>query len=294
MLSLQKDVNLFKMSGLQDKYINPLTDFGFKKLFGSEPNKDLLIDFLNELLPERHRIKELSYTPTNQLGRGEVDRKAVFDLYCIAESGERFIVEMQKAKQNYFKDRSVYYASFPIQDQAKKGEWNYKLEVIYTVGILDFIFDDHKNETELLHVVELKNQRCEVFYDKLKFIYLELPKFNKREVELETHFDKWLFVLKYLSKLNHRPRKLQERVFQKLFDAAEIAKFTPDERMAYEESLKYYRDIKNVVDTSWEGGITEGRSIREVEIAKEMKRNGEPVKKIVLYTGLSEEEIERL
>ncbi len=101
------------MSALKDKYIDPLTGFGFKKLFGSELNKDLLIDFLNQLLPERHRIADLSYSKNEHLPANELDRKAIFDLYCQAESGERFIVEMQKAKQNFFKDRSVYYASFP-------------------------------------------------------------------------------------------------------------------------------------------------------------------------------------
>ena len=106
------------MSALQDRYINPLTDFGFKKLFGSEPNKALLIDFLNQILPERHRIKDLSYARNEQVGTKKLDRKAIFDLYCIGESGERFIVEMQKAKQNFFQDRSIYYASFPIQEQA--------------------------------------------------------------------------------------------------------------------------------------------------------------------------------
>ena len=179
------------MSALQDRYINPLTDFGFKKLFGSEPNKALLIDFLNQILPERHRIKDRSYARNEQVGTKKLDRKAIFDLYCIGESGERFIVEMQKAKQNFFQDRSIYYASFPIQEQAQKGVWNYQLEPVYTVGILDFIFDDHRSDSELLHLVEWKNQRCEVFYDKLKFIYIELPKFTKREEGLETQFDKW-------------------------------------------------------------------------------------------------------
>ena len=107
------------MSITTEKYINPLTDFGFKKLFGSEPNKVLLIDFLNQILPNK-KIKNLSYASTEKLGQTLVDRKAIFDLYCVGENGERFIVEMQKAKQNYFKDRSVFYASFPIQEQAKK------------------------------------------------------------------------------------------------------------------------------------------------------------------------------
>ena len=267
-----------------------MTDFGFKKLFGTEPNKDLLIDFLNQILPERHQIKDLNYSRNEQLGQAELDRKAIFDLYCIGQSGERFIVEVQKAKQNYFKDRSIYYSSFPIQEQAKKGDWDFKQDPVYTVGILDFIFDDHKNEDELLHLIELKNQRCEVFYDKLKLIYIELPKFKKTQEELEDHFEKWLYVFRHLSELQDRPQQLQDRIFQKLFDTAEIAKFTVEEREAYEESLKYYRDIKNVVDTSRE----EGKEERTLEIARELKKNGIPIDMIVKSTGLSKKEIEEL
>lgn len=278
------------MSTLKDKYINPLTDFGFKKLFGTEPNKILLIDFLNQILPEKHQIKDLNYSRSEQLGLNDLDRKAIFDLYCIGESGERFIVEMQKAKQNYFKDRSIYYSSFPIQEQAKKGDWDYQLDPVYTVGILDFIFDDHKSDQELLHVIELKNQRCEVFYDKLKFIYVELPKFTKKEDELENQFDKWLYVFRHLSQLQDRPQKLQDKIFEKLFETAEIAKFTPEERDAYEESLKYYRDIKNIVDTSRE----EGREERSIEIAKQLKKSGIATNIIQESTGLSRDEIERL
>lgn len=273
----------------KERYINPLTDFGFKKLFGTEPNKMLLIDFLNLILPDK-KIKDLTYSSNEKAGLTELDRKAIFDLYCIGDKGDRFIVEMQKAKQNYFKDRSVYYASFPIQEQAMKSAWDYKLDPVYSVGILDFIFEDHKNEEELLHIVELKNQRCEVFYDKLKFIYLELPKFKKKEEDLVTHFDKWIYVFTHLSELQNRPEKLQERVFAKLFEAAEIAKFSVEEREAYEESLKYYRDIKNVVDTSKEEGKVEEKNL----IASEMKKDGEPIEKIIRYTKLSKDEIEKL
>lgn len=286
------------MSFLKEKYINPLTDFGFKKLFGTEPNKILLIDFLNQILPERHRIKELSYLRNEQFGQNDLDRKAIFDLYCVGESGERFIVEIQKAKQNYFKDRSIYYASFPIQEQAKKGDWDYKLDPVYTIGILDFVFDDHKSEEEIVHLVELKNQRGEIFYDKFKFIYIELPKFKKEEEDLETQFDKWLYVFRHLSKLQDRPFKLQDRIFKRLFESAEIAKFTPEERIAYEESLKYYRDIKNVVDSSKQEGILEGieQGIdkRNIEIAKKMKEKGMDTSDISEMTGLSSEEISEL
>jgi predicted transposase/invertase (TIGR01784 family) len=243
---------------LQDKYISLLTDFGFKRIFGTEPNKNLLIDFLNTLLPTHHQIADLTFRNTEQLGSTPIDRKAIFDIYCQAISGERFIVEIQKAKQNFFKDRSIYYATFPIQEQALKGEWNYELSAVYTVGVLDFIFDDHKTENKLLHIIQLKDQECQVFYDKLKFIYIELPKFTKTLGQLTTHFDKWLYLLKHLAELSDRPLTLREGVFDDLFDAAEIANFDPNEQETYQNSLKYYRDMNNVVDTARQEGIEEG------------------------------------
>ncbi len=279
---------------LKDKYINPLTDFGFKKLFGIEPNKELLIDFLNQLLPAVHQIKNLTYTKNEHLGGSEYERKAIFDLYCESQSGEKFIVEVQKAKQNFFKDRSVYYSTFPIQEQAKKGDWDFELSAVYTIGILDFVFDDHKDQSEILHTVKLKDQNGNLFYNKLTYIYLELPKFTKSDTELQTRFDKWMYVFRHLAKLQNRPDILQERVFEKLFEIAEIAKFTPKEKEQYEESLKYYRDLKNVVDSSKEEGIIEGIIEGKIEVAKEMKTDGISIEKISKYTGLSIEEIQDL
>ena len=250
---------------LQDKYISLLTDFGFKRVFGTEPNKAILIDFLNTLLPDHHRIQDLSFKNNENLGSTQIDRKAIFDIYCQAESGERFIVEIQKAKQNFFKDRSVYYATFPIQEQAQKGEWNFELGFVYTVGILDFIFDDHKHDDTIVHIVELKNQHCEIFYNKLKFIYIELPKFKKTIDELNTHLEKWLYLLKHLAELSDRPNPLQEGVFSDLFVAAEIAKFSQAEQTSYQNSLKYYRDMNNVVNTSRQEGKKEGREEGRIE-----------------------------
>ena len=282
------------MSALKDKYINPLTDFGFKKLFGTEVNKNLLIDFLNQVLPERHKIAELSYSQNEHLGDNIEDRKAIFDLYCTGENGEKFIVELQKAKQNYFKDRSIYYSSFPIQEQAEKGDWNFKLEPVYTIGILDFMFSEHKNESEPLHIAELKDQNNKVFYDKLKYIYIELPKFKKTADELETRFEKWLYVFKHLSRLTARPQKLQEKVFEQLFRNAEISKFTPNERTSYEKSLKYYRGLKNVTDTAKDEGRIEGRIEGINKVAKNLKALGLPIEQIMQATGLLRAEIKNL
>ncbi len=106
---------------MHKRYIDPLSDFGFKKLFGSEGNKDILTAFLNALLPARHQIAELTFRNIEFQGRTEFDRKALFDLYCVAASGERFVVEIQRAFQHFFRDRCLFYSTFPIQDQAEKG-----------------------------------------------------------------------------------------------------------------------------------------------------------------------------
>lgn len=277
---------------LKEKYVNPFTDFGFKKLFGEEVNKDLLIDFLNNLLIGEQQIKNLTYLKNEHLGSFDTGRKAIFDLYCENEKGEKFIVELQKVKQNFFKDRSIYYSTFPIQEQAKRGNWNFELKAVYTIGILDFVFDEHKNEPEkLIHKVKLSEiEKNTIFYDKLTYIYLEMPKFLKTEAELTTSIDKWLFVLKHLPDLQGRPKALQERIFEKLFKTAEIAQFSQKERQEYEDSLKYYRDLVNTVDTA----EMEGRKKEKIEIAKNLLKVGVAIEIIVNTTGLTKEEIEIL
>jgi predicted transposase/invertase (TIGR01784 family) len=249
----------------KEKYINPLTDFGFKKLFGTEPNKNLLINFLNELMPEKHKIVDLNYTKNDNKGQSELDRNAIFDLSCIAVSGERFIVEMQNSKQTYFKDRGLYYTTFPIQEQAQTGNWDFKLAPVYFIGILNFALITESKNLDIVQYVELKDQDNEIFYDKLKFMYIELEKFNKTEEELETNFDKWLFALTQLSKLDDIPEKLRNEMFEQLFKEAEIAKFTPKERQAYQDSLKAYRDNVNTLDyakkTGEKIGIVKGKKI---------------------------------
>lgn len=127
---------------MKAKYFNPFTDFGFKKIFGEEASKPLLIDFLNALLWDVGNIIDLTFKNNEQLGQTELDRRAIYDIYCENEKGEKFIVELQKSKQNYFKERTIYYSTFPIREQAEKGEWNYHLKAVYCVGILDFTFED--------------------------------------------------------------------------------------------------------------------------------------------------------
>ena len=285
------------MSEFVEKYINPFTDYGFKKLFGEEMNKELLLDFLNELLKEEQgQIVDLTYLKTEQLGVTDIDRKAIFDLYCENEKGEKFIVELQKSKQNFFKDRTVYYSTFPIREQAKRADWDYELKAVYTIAILDFVFDSDKNDPEKFRYdVKLSEiETKKVFYDKLTFIYLEMPKFNKTVDELKTRFDKWLFLIRNLNKLNRIPDKLKEQIFEKVFETAEIARFTPDQVRSYEDSLKYYRDLKNSLDTAKEEGVIEGIEKGIEKVAKNALKMGKSVSEIIELTGLTKEQIEDL
>ena len=274
---------------MKAKYLNPFTDFGFKKIFGEEASKPLLLDFLNALLPKADKIVDLVFKNTEQLGQTDLDRKAIYDIYCENERGEKFIVELQKAKQNYFKERTVYYSTFPIREQAEKGEWNYNLKAVYCIGILDFTFDDYENEpekSEVVHTIKLKNQNGKTFYEKLTFIYLEMPNFKLSENQLVTRLDKWLYFIKYLEDFQTIPVIIADDIFNQAFEKAELAKFEQSELANYENSLKNYRDIKSVIDTAFIDGKT--------EVAKMMKLENEPIDKIIKYTGLTKDEIEKL
>ena len=273
----------------RERFINPYTDFGFKKLFGTEMNKDLLISFLNALLDiGKNKITDVEYLNGENLGDGYGDRRSVFDVYCKTKNGSRFIVEMQKAEQTYFKDRSVYYATTPIRQQAPKGKWDYHLEDVYTVGILNFEFPNNEYPADSYrHEIKLKDvEDNHVFYEKLTFVYLEMPKFNKTEDELVTMFDKWMFVLRNLARLLERPKALQDRVFKKLFKQAEIAQYDEIERRQYEASLKEYWDYTSTLDTAADN--------RAKKIAKKFKAMGLFNEQIAEGTDLTLEEIEAL
>ncbi|WP_297250225.1 Rpn family recombination-promoting nuclease/putative transposase [uncultured Prevotella sp.] len=297
------------MRKIEERYISLLTDFGFKRIFGTTPNKDLLINFLNSLFEGFQVIKDVKYLNSEHVGDVYAERKAIFDVYCENENGEKFIVEMQNAYQKYFKDRSLFYSTFPIREQAPKGaDWNFKLDHVYTVALLNFdLKEEAFDQDDINHDVGLLDKKThKVFNDKLSFKYVEIAKFDKTEDELVTLYDKWLYVLKNLSRLDKRPAALKEKIFSKLFGEAEIAKFTPTELKEYEDSLKAYRDVKNSIDTALEKGReegrvegreegrAEGREQRNIEIAKKMLAAGMDIDTVINMTDLSKSEIEKL
>ncbi len=299
-----------------EKYINPHTDFGFKRLFGSEFNKELLISFLNAMFHGEQNVQDVTYLNSEQLGDRADARRAIFDVYCENDKGEKFIVEMQNVYQEFFKDRTIYYSTFPICEQAQRGgDWDFYLNPVYTIGLLNFNFADGlENAKRWHHEVKLMEvDTHEVFYDKLTYIYVEIPKFDKKEAELVTMYDKWMYVLKNLSNLMQRPAALQERVFIRLFEQAEISKFNKQELKLYEDSVNAYRDIVNAIRTAekkfaegraegmaegMEKGMVKGKAEGEKEAKETIAANllslGVSVETIVQASGLSEEEIENL
>lgn len=281
---------------IEERYISLLT-VGFKRIFGSKPNKDLLINFLSSLFKEEQVITDVKYLNSEHVGDVYTDRKAIFDVYCENENGEKFIVEMQNAYQKYFKDRSLYYATFPIKEQApKSADWDFKLPHVYVVALLNFDMKDEAFDTKsIAHDVGLLDKKTKkVFNDKLTFKYIEIAKFDKPLSKLHTTYDKWLFALKNLSRLENRPKELRDKIFDKLFEEAEIAKFSKKELHEYEDSLKAYRDIKNSLNTAFEKGHEKGRDERSFEIASALLTEGISIEKIMHCTGLTEEQIKGL
>ncbi len=293
-----------------DKFINLFTDFGFKKIFGSEPNKDLLIHFLNELLRGKETIKDLRYLKNERLGRRKGERKAIYDLFCENEKGEKFIVEVQRVEQQFFKDRSIYYSAFAIQEQSQQGKWNYELKGVYTIAILDFRFKDSQ-EGKFFHKIQLLDvETCEVFYHKLTYIYLEIPKFDKALQDLENDFERWLYAFKNLHRLLDKPQELQDGVFLRLMELAEIACLSKKEQSLYQESLKDYWDLDNSLDSAFqkgeESGLEKGEQIGlekgkeqgilegKIETARNMLSKGFEAETIAEITGLSIEKVQEI
>ncbi|ELA09796.1 hypothetical protein MOMA_05320 [Moraxella macacae 0408225] len=287
-------------------FINPYTDFGFKRLFGTVASKPFLISFLNSILPDHHQIADLTFKNTEALGETIDDRKAIYDIFCESITGEQFIVELQRTKQAFFKDRTLYYSTFAITEQAKKGkDWHYQLKAVYCISILDFCFND--TNKQVIHKVQLKDQNNQIFYDKLTLIYFEMPKFDKGENELTTNLDKWLFYLKNLKDLQMIPQVFDgNEVFEQAFEQAKIANMNREEWMRYELSLKTYRDNMATQEyakqVAWEDGLNQGieqgmeKGIKKgiLQTAQKLKNLGLPIQMIIQATGLDKNSIEKL
>ena len=277
---------------IKAKYINLMVDWSFKRVFGTEVNKDILIEFLKVIFPQ-FAITDITYIPTEQLGIMEEDRKAIFDVLCKTEDGKTFLVEMQRGAQEHFFERALYYTSFPIMKQGKKaiakeeegaGPWDFSLDGVFFLGVLDFKYEQDEMTEHRYQLLETKTLKR--MTDKLEFVFVEVAKFNKREDELETDLDKWLYLLKNMSTLLERPAALRDRVFGRLFDVAEYARLDDEERKKYVEAMNTTRDTFNM--------IAYARKQNSYEIARRMIDKGLDMDTILDVTGLTKEDIAKI
>ena len=280
------------------KFINPFTDVGFKKIFGQEMTKDLLIDFLNDLLVDEKHIIDITFLDKEILPEYMGDRGVIYDIYCTTESGEQFIVEMQNKQHVHFRERALYYLSKTVARQGEKGaEWKFDLKAVYGVFFMNFRLDNlpHKLRTD---VVLTDRDTHEQFSDKLRFIFIELPAFSKEEQECETDFERWIYVLKNMNLFDMSPLKEKEAHFRRLLDVANLGALTPQERAIYDENLKIYRDWKATMEYAVENaeakGEVRGSRLITLRTALNLKRIGLDTSVIAQCTGLSLEEINDL
>ncbi len=279
------------------KFINPLTDFGFHRIFGQEVHKELLIDFLNQLLAGERDIADVHFLNPIRTPDTADGREAVFDVYCTDSDGARFVVEMQNARQPYFHDRGLYYLARAIAEQGQRGkEWDFRLSPVYGVFFLNF--KTRENGKFRTDVILADRETGERTSDRLRQIYLELPYFRKRQEECETDFERWIYLLKHMETLDRMPFETRKAIFDKLLDVADVASLSKEERMRYDATLKQYRDYYNTVtyakEEGFQKGMEKGKKDALLTTARNLKAAGIPLPVIQECTGLSIEEIERL
>lgn len=296
---------------MEERYLNPFVDYGFKKLFGTEENKDLLISLLNALLCREDPITDLTYKNVEQIGEINGTRTNYFDVYCTTSTGEEFIVEMQNSWKPFFKDRMLYYASKLIRNQGKKGiqkaldefdalealehgivfgkdpdmgkdkkkrnkGWDGRLNDVYVIAMMNFNLPNKEYaEESFIHKIQLMDVNdLRVFYDKLTLIYVELPKVDKVKLDLSTPQGKWMHALNNLYFYDQKPNVLKDVVFDKLFRQAELAQLTPEQDLAYERSMKVYFDTYQEILGGRVLGFREGREEGRAEGLAEGEKTG--------------------
>ena len=255
-------------------YANLTNDYMFKRVFGSEECKDILITFLNRIVGNGD-IEDVTFQNTEHLGPTADDRRAVFDIAVRTKSEDEYIIEMQLAQQEYFRDRALFYASYPILNQAALAKeefrkthgdaavfrWNFRLKPVRFIAVVNFPLT-HSSEWDddrYFSSYRLKEEESgEPLHDKLQFIFLELARFDKREDELETYCDKWMYLFKNMSHLSERPKVFDEKEFDRLFEMAELCNFTSDEYYNYQNSQKMIYDYENTIDFARKQGEAKG------------------------------------
>lgn len=299
---------------LPDKPYAKLTnDFVFKRIFGTEATKDILMMFLNHMI-ESPRIMDVTVRNVEYLGMTFEDRKSVFDITCSTESGEQFIVEMQHASQEYFRERATYYTSYPTIEQgeiAKKEyydehgttagfSWDFNLKPVKIIAILSFRMDHEAGWPEdrfssSYHIRE--DTTHEIMHDKHQYIFLELPRFRKKAEDLKNDYDRWVYLFKNMHKFRKRPEEFMGKEYDRLFEMAEFANFTAEDYKKYQEVEKMFNDNINCLNYAKKRGYLEGVADGKVEgrldAIRKMAEAGMSVEQICSIIKIDVETVEK-
>lgn len=293
------------------RYVDILTEAGFKAVFGVEKNKDVLIELLNVVLPSHRRVTDLAYSTTEIPGFTMSNKSVRLDLRCTGADGTRFIVEMQCYRQQNFFKRCVEYAAKVYDSGSESGDMQeYDLAPVYFIGLLNtgvpkFDRSDSSiwRDRYVSEYTFREKESHEVVDETIFLNFVELDRFDKELEDCASMADKWCYSLKHIGTLDRLPEGLRVKVFERLFEACEIARFTPEEKLKYEHDMMTERDYTNILNTYRAEGIAEGKSegIAEglakgktegkIEVARAMKAKGLGMALIAELTGLSEEEI---
>ena len=236
------------------RYVDILTEAGFKAVFGVEKNKDILIGLLNVVLPEHRRVTDLAYSTTEIPGFTMSNKSVRLDLRCTGVDGTHFIVEMQCYRQLNFFRRCVEYAAKVYDSGSERGDGNgYDIPPVYFVGLLNTgvpKFDRSDNEIWRDRYVSEYTFREKVSHevvDETIFLtFVELDRFDKELEECGSMAEKWFYSMKHMGRMERLPEELRVQVFERLFEACEIARFTPEEKLEYEHDMMTERDYTNI------------------------------------------------
>ena len=291
------------------RYARILLDDWFKRSFGQENSKRLLQLFLEALIPERS-IVQLTYSNTEHINDFKGKKDARIDVECTDSDGTRFVVEVQVAEQFHFYERAVFNSSLAILQQKEKGEEDYDFPTVYFIGIMDFALHPGVNRVDFRYALR-ERESGELMTPRIQYIFLELPNSLDKGLRPEaTVLENICYALHQMEHLTEQPAELKQEIFKLLFDSAEIATFTPEEKSKYEHDMTTERDRHNQlvfaeakgVEKGLEQGRAEGRAegleqgAREkaLEAARAFLKLGIPVETVVAGTGLSLEEVESL
>ena len=243
-------------------FFDPLSDFGFKRIFASENNKDLLIDFLNaSISDEVGVITDISFLQTEQFGERPEEKRVIFDIYCENQNGDRFIIEMQRARQPFFADRIISYVSRVVSREMEKGESDYAIPSVYSFNLLDYNAPEFRGNSRYFHKVMLKDEANKIFSDKTSYFFVELCKFAavKDKTPDNAPMRRWLELLTSIGGSTNRDYGAEEQgVFRKFIEECRIAKLTNMERKEYKKSVLEYKDVQGAIICAREDGVEEG------------------------------------